>query len=309
VCLAGLAASDARLGLRGALGARPLRWSRAWSRAAALASVACLALAAYITQQAALAEQKIVKAAKLAISISRTGDYNNPKYARFKAEMLSLVREGIAINPHYRKITPMVADELARWGDWKNATWIWESVLSSRPHIVAIMSNVARGYASTGNTQQALVYLERASRLQPDAPAVRSLEVILLSRTGHSAEALDRARDAIQRDLVDYDLLRTTVALARRAGDYPLAVTALEKMVARLPETRPGAYFELGKLYDSPQLHDRVKAVEAFRNAIELTPPAERPALKADIPQALWPQLGLVSGASATSTQTSASSR
>ena len=85
--------------------------------------------------------------------------------------MLQLVREGVAINPHYRKITPMVADELARWGDWANAVWIWESVLSSRPRIVAILTNVARGYAAMGQPDRARAYLMRAQRLAPDAPA------------------------------------------------------------------------------------------------------------------------------------------
>ncbi len=169
-CLAALAASDARLGIRGRWAAMPLRWNPGVARAAVAASVACLALATYITQQAAQSEQKIVKATKLALSISRAGDVHNPRWNRTKSELLRLIGEGIAINPHYRKITPMVADELARWGDWRNAIWIWESVLSSRPHVVVLMSNIARGYASTGNPQKALEYLERAKQLQPDAP-------------------------------------------------------------------------------------------------------------------------------------------
>ncbi|MFC5499891.1 O-antigen ligase family protein [Caenimonas terrae] len=309
VCLAALAASDARLGIRGRWAAMPLRWRPAWSRSAALASVACIALAIYITQQAALAEKKIVRATKLALSISSTGDYNNPKYNRYKSELLGLIREGIAINRHYRKITPLVADELARWGDWTDAIWIWESVLSSRPYIVAIMTNIARGYASTGNPQQALVYLERAARLQPDAPAVRSLEVILLSRSGKNDEALALARKTLDQNVVDYDLLRATVALARRAGDYPLAVRALQLMAERLPQARSSAYLELGNLYYSPQLHDPARALDAFRSAIEMTPAGARPALQTEIPQALWNQLGLTGSAPPASTQTSASSK
>lgn len=43
-------------------------------------------------------------------------------------------------------ITPIVADALATWGDWKNATWIWESVLVLRPFIVAMIANVVRGH-------------------------------------------------------------------------------------------------------------------------------------------------------------------
>ena len=87
--------------------------------------------------------------------------------------MLQLVREGIAINPHYRKVTPVVADELARWGDWRNAVWIWDSVLASRPNVVVLLTNAARGYDSLGQRDRALAYLERARRIQPQAPAVR----------------------------------------------------------------------------------------------------------------------------------------
>jgi len=214
LCLGGLAASDARLGFAGRAAAARLAWRPSFSRALAGCVVAAIALAAYITQQAAECEQKIVQATKIALTISASGDPNNPKWNGGKAEMLKLIREGIAINPHYRKITPMVADELARWGDWKNAIWIWESVLSSRPHVVAIMSNVARGYASLGQPAQALAYLQRAKELQPRAPSVRSLEVILLSRSGQEAKALEMAREAIADNLYDYDLANASFYLA-----------------------------------------------------------------------------------------------
>ena len=308
ICLAVLAASDARLGIRGRWAARPLRWSPALSRAAGLASVASFALAVYITQQAAASEQKIVRATKLALSISNTGDFNNPKYNRYKTELLGLIRDGIAINPHYRKITPLVADELARWGDWTNAIWIWDSVLTSRPHVVVLMSNIARGYASTGNPQKALEYLERARRIQADAPAVRSLEVILLSRIGKDGEALALARDAIQRNVIDYDLLRAAAVIARRAGDYPLSVKALELLVDGYPQARSGAYIELGNLYGK-ELRDPGKALEAFRKAVEAAPPAHRASLQPQIPPAVWDQLGVDGSTPAGSTQTSASSK
>jgi O-antigen ligase len=194
LCLGGLAASDARMGWSVPWSALRLPWSRAASQVAAVLSIACLALAMFITRQAADAEYKIVHATRIALSISQSGNPNDPRWNPSKAEMLKLVREGIAINPHYRKITPMVADELARWGDWKNATWIWESVLGSRPNVVAILTNVARGYAIMGDLDKAGMYLDRAEQIQPRAPSVRSLEVILLQRTGQDARALALAR-------------------------------------------------------------------------------------------------------------------
>jgi O-antigen ligase len=298
VCLAALAASDARLGSRGRWAAMALRWSPARSRAAAVASVACLALALYITQQAAQSEQKIVKATKIALSISASGDPNNPRYNRAKSDMLRLIREGVAINPHYRKITPMVADELARWGDWRDAIWVWESVLSSRPYIVVIISNIARGYASIGNTPKALEYLERAKKIQPDAPAVRSLEVILLSRNGQEDKALALAREALQTNVIDYDLLNATFMLAKRAADYPLAIHAMELRIQGWPQSRAAGYAQLGNLYASG-LRDPQKAVEAFRKALELTPPGSVSMQQEQIPPEFWSQLGLSGGAPA----------
>src|SRR5258706_10895418 len=114
LCLAGLAASDARLGVSARWAAARLAWQPAFSRSLAIIALCCLVLTAYITGQAAQAEQKIVTAAKIALTITGSGEPNDPKWAASKAEMLKLIREGVALNRHYRKITPMVADELAR---------------------------------------------------------------------------------------------------------------------------------------------------------------------------------------------------
>jgi O-antigen ligase len=307
LCLGALAASDARMGAIAPWAAARLQWRPAFSQAAVALTLAALALAAYITQQAAEAEQKIVKATKIALTLSASNP-NHPKWDKAKAEMLTLIREGIAINPHYRKITPMVADELARWGDWRNATWIWESVLSSRPYVVAIMSNVARGYASQGDTAKAMEYLERAKRIQPQAPAVRSLEVILLGRTGQEAKALELARAAINDNVYDYDLANASFALASRAGDHELAAKAIRLRVINAPETRLQAYVQLGNMY-ATVAKDRDKALEAFRRALGIASASEREQILPQIPADLRGPLGLPAAAPATpaGTQTSAS--
>ena len=285
LCLAGLAASDARLGWSVPWAALRLPWTRRHSQVAAVLTIACIGLATFITRGAADAEQKIVHATRIALSITASGNPNDPKWNAAKAEMLQLMREGIAINPHYRKITPMAADELARWGDWKDATWIWESVLSSRPYVVAILANVARGYVIMGQPAQALAYLDRAKKIQPKAPAVRSLEVILLARTGQDAKALALAREAIAENIYDYDLANAAFALARKAGDYDLAVRAMQIRMAGWPATRAAGYLELGLMYDTG-LHEPDRALGAFRQALTLSQGDERQALLARIPQA-----------------------
>ncbi|HXD39938.1 MAG TPA: O-antigen ligase family protein [Ramlibacter sp.] len=296
LCLGGLAASDARLGFAGQAAAARLSWRPSFSRALAGFTVAVIALAAYITQQAAECEQKIVQATKIALTISASGDPNNPRWNGAKSEMLKLIKAGIAINPHYRKITPMVADELARWGDWKNAIWIWESVLSSRPHVVAIMSNVARGYSTLGRSAEAMAYMERAKKLQPRAPSVRSLEVILLSRSGQEARALDLARQAIADNIYDYDLANASFHLASRAGDYKLAAKAMQLRMVALPASSVQGYMQLGEMY-AQSAQDPQQATAAFRQALALAPQDQRQALLERMPLAYRVKVDSTGGA------------
>ncbi len=302
VCLAALAASDARLGLAAPWAAVRLPWRDAWSRTAAAAVVAALGLTAYITWRASEAEYKIVRATRLALSISASGHPGDPRLQPVKAEMLQLIGEGIAINPHYRKITPMVADELARWGDWNNATWIWESVLASRPNVVAILANVARGHSNMGDGPRAMAYLERAKSIQPRAPAVRSLEVILLARGGETGRALELGRAAIRDRLYDYDMANATFVLAWRAGDWALAREAMRLRMVGWPATRAEGYLQLGAMYDQG-VRDEEQALAAYRQALALASGAEREALAARIPAAYAEKLGLgrVPGAPQTS--------
>ena len=183
LCLSILAASDIRLGAGRLFLVRRMRWPPHYASAALFATALCTGLSIYISQQAIECEAKLVQAIKIALTISQSGYPNDPRWEKTKVEMLGLVREGIAINPHYRKLTPIVADALASWGDWKNATWIWESVLESRPYVVIILANVARGHIQSGKLAKAREYFDRAVKLQPDAPTLAPLQEMLGRRT------------------------------------------------------------------------------------------------------------------------------
>lgn len=304
LCLGAVAASDARLAASGRY-VRALRWSPAIATGCIAATVACMALALYITQRAAEAEYKLVRAAEMALSITASGRANDPRFDARKQEMLQLSREGVEANPHYRKITPIVADELARWGDWASAIGIWESVLRSRPHIVAMITNVARGHSTLGEPEKAQAYLERAQALQPDAPAVRSLEVILLSKAGQEARALHRAKEALAAGIVDYDLVNALYILAWRAGDYPLAATALRVRMERWPDTRARGLVQMGLMYAN-ELRQPEQGLQYIVQGISLASPDERPALLQLLPPALRAHLEGTRGAPP---QTSANSR
>jgi tetratricopeptide (TPR) repeat protein len=304
LCLGGLAASDARLGWR-RLAARPLRWSPAIANACVAGAVASLALALYISNQAAEAERKLVQAAKLALTVSASGRANSPEMEGTRREIVKLVREGIAINPHYRKITPMVADELARWGDWRDATWIWESVLDSRPYVVAIIANAARGHATLGEMDKALAQLERAKRIQPRAPAVRSLEVILLARSGQDAKAYALAKEAMAAGLYDYDLVNALSVLATAAKDYPTAEQALQLRIKEWPDYRARSLFQLAMLYAN-EMGKPAQALEKLREALALAPEPERSEMLRQAPAQLRAQ---IEATPASAPQTSARSK
>ncbi|MCC2674205.1 MAG: O-antigen polymerase [Ramlibacter sp.] len=284
LCVGALAASDARLGFTAPWLARPVRWSPTASRVVLAATAVCLVLAGYITQRAVEAERKLVMAVRLALAVTASGNPNDPALAPTRREILDLAREGIALNGHYRKITPMIGDEMARWGDWENATWVWDSVLASRPNIVAIMGNAARGYSSMGDQQKAWEYLERAKRIQPNAPTVRSLEVILLARTGQEAKALAAAKAAMAENIVDYDLANSLFILSWRAKDYALARQALARRVAGWPQSNAEALVQLGRM-TAEEHDDQAKGVEYYRRGLAAASPAERETLLRLVPQ------------------------
>jgi O-antigen ligase len=286
LALAVLAASDARLGWSGRLDAAAIAFRPAWSRYALAGLAAAAVLAAYVTRQAEQAERKLVEAARLALAISAAPDRDSPRWDGAKAEVLQQVREGIAINPHYRKITPQVADEMAAWGDWKNATWIWESVIASRPYVVAILTNIARGYMQTGEPKRALEYLTRAGRISPQAPSVLSTEVILLSRSGQDRRAAEIAEGAIARGRFDLDLLRQAFVLGWRTGNQELVERSAALMVERYPHARAGAYAELADFYWQA-LKDPARAAQAWDQALAAAGPARREEMLARMPPAL----------------------
>ncbi len=236
--LALLAASDARLNNPGPLRAVLVSFKPLYAQAMAAVMVICLALAGTISQQAMAVEQKLVTAVKIALAISASGNANNPQWDGLKNNMLALTQEGVAINPHYRKITPMVADELGRWGDWQNAVWVWESVVASRPHVVVILANIARGYAQLGNHAKAMQYLARCEALQPRSASVRTLKLVLLSRQGRESEALKLARQYLQEGTHDADLLHTAYLLGTQGQDAELVAQSLALRQKDFPDAK-----------------------------------------------------------------------
>ena len=242
-----------------------------------------LCLAAYISWQATLAESKLITAAKMALTISASGVPNDPRWTDTKQRMLTLVREGIAITPHYRKITPTVADQLASWGDWKNAIPIWQSIVSSRPHVAVVLSNIARGHLQLQDIDSAIVYLAKAKAIQADAPSVRSLEVVLLTQTAQEDKALRLAREYLNSSSADAELVNLSISMGTRAKDWPLVIQALKLRGKGSPALASDSWLRIGVIY-LDNLNDEVQALQAFKAGIAAAPEMYRDRVRERVP-------------------------
>ena len=284
VALAILAASDGTAWRARMPGKWRMPWGPLLARTSAGATLLCLALAVYLSVQAVLCERKIITAAKMALTIEASGEPGHARWDLPKAALVALAREGIAINPHYRKITPLVADSLARWGDWPNAVWIWESVLSSRPYVVAILSNVARGKSFLDDSAGAQRALARAQAIDPLAPSVQSLEVLLLSRAGQQDKAIALIRQYLNQGSYDGELLNAAYTLGSQTGDWPLAILGMELRNQRQPRLAVEGWLRIGNIYLF-QLKDEAQALRAYRKAVSTVPAAQQDRVRQQVPQ------------------------
>jgi len=135
---------------------------------------------------------------------------------------------------------------------------------------------------------------------------VRSLEVILLGRSGQPQKALELARQAIADKAYDYDLVNAAFVLAWRSGDHAGAEQAMQLRMKDWPQTRALGYVQLGTFY-ATEVRDPDKAMAAYRQAVALASPQEAAAFRAQIPPQFHAQLGLTR--STPPAQTSSSSR
>lgn len=286
-----LAASDVRLGCLPRWCVRMGVWKEGLVVFFLCITAICSGVAIYIAQQAIECETKLIEATKIALTIAKSGYPNDPRWQPLKTQMLQLLREGIAINPHYRKLTPIAADAMAGWGDWKNALWVWESVLSSRPYVVVLLANVARAHVHEGDYAKAQEYLQRAQALQPAAPALLSLEVILLSKTGREQQAAARAKELLEKGFVDPDLVQAAYTLGIRHQDWALSIQALQAGISAWPARAMDGWMKLGNIYSSPSVHEEEKALQAYRAALAAAPLSMREKVWAAIPSAYRPRL------------------
>jgi tetratricopeptide (TPR) repeat protein len=271
-----LTASDIRLGKGKEYFFHSIKLNAAYIRNTLFGIVFLGVLTLYISKQAHDCESYLVRAVKIAQTIAQSKIPNDPRWSRAKAEMNRLLQKGIDINPHYRKITPMAADIMASWGDWKNATWVWESITGSRPNVVAILTNIARGHLHENNFSKAQEYIERAKKIQPTAASITSLDVISNAKSGNTQDALIKARTLLASGVSDRDLLTAAYFLGIRNNDSALAIRALEIGIKSWPERAVDGWLKMGRVYESLEPPNSQKALEAYRAALEASEPSDK---------------------------------
>jgi tetratricopeptide (TPR) repeat protein len=126
----------------------------------------------YITQQAIQAERAIVGTIQVSNKALRDKEPAAP-------ELLQRLREGVEINPHYRKLTILAADQLLRLGDLEGALWATESVVASRPYVPDLWANLVLLNHHFGRWEEAQAAWEQLHRLQPDALRTQAMAVLL----------------------------------------------------------------------------------------------------------------------------------
>ena len=291
ICLSILARSDYQLDHLNAF--RVTRFTLSTRAAQSLLSLATggLIVAAVISWQALRAESSLVQAIRTANAFNKAQRLGEPQAAELKTQALAFVREGIAIHPHYRKLTAEVAEAFAASGDWGNAVWILESVAASRPYVAALWTGLAQGYSALGEYGRAQTAFEQLQRLKPEASSTISLHAILLSQKGEAAGAAALLTVQLDRAVFDFEMLQTAYAIGYKNKNWGLAIRALELRNITWPETRTDGYLRLGKLYAEPDVGNPQSALTAFRAGLASVPADQRSNYTRQVPMPYQAQM------------------
>jgi O-antigen ligase len=275
LCLALLAASDRDLALPDTLGGGTLPVERRGLWIAGFALALGAVLAAVVATQAIRAEWAIVGSIHRfnhALQLRKT---DPAATRRLQDEGVALVQKGMALNPHYRKLLSVPAEQLAGFGDWATTADVLQRIADSRPHIANVWSNLVLARLELQQVDAAQAALRELARLQPDTARVRSMELLLLSRTGREAEAAQKARDYFAQDVVDFDATLLAYSVGLTLQQWDLVEQAMHLRAARWPETAVDSYYRLGQAYVQAGAGYEERALQAFREGRAHLPPGE----------------------------------
>ncbi|MDD0811444.1 O-antigen ligase family protein [Curvibacter sp. RS43] len=244
----------------------PAVWQTIWPWAAAAVAVFGLLVTVYGTRQAFVAEDRYMRSIGLLKAAKLLPNPADPRRKTYMELSLKAGHEAVAINPHYRKLLSQVADEFSNLGDWKNAVWAYEVMAASRPNVPVIWANLATGYSYATEHAKAKEALARAIALKPDAYSVRYSTVLVQANAGDVDGAAKKLRTYIDDGGFDVPLVDATLVMARRTGDWDLALKALEGGRVKAPDQAVRMSLQMAAVYNL--LKQPEKVVLAFRDAL-----------------------------------------
>lgn len=287
LCLALLAATDSWHGWSDGLRSSTYRWATHSWRAALVVLAFSTMLALWVSRQAMRAEAQILSSIGLMNRAAMQAESDPTLAQTARAQAQVMLYEGIALNPHYRKLSAVAAEQLIANGDWANATWALESIAASRPHIANVWANLVMSYSELGQEVQARHAWQELQRLQPNTPRVRALDLRILQKTGHPVEAISKLNSYFDEGVIDYDLTQLGYALGLQTGDHAIAARALQLRASIWPELALDSYFRLGHLYSKAGPEFQKQAISAFQKGLNVAPAGEKGNYHKQVPAAI----------------------
>lgn len=289
--LAILATTDARLQLRDALGHGTSAMSTWLRRSLTGLLLAGSALAALITAQAMRAEILIVGGIHALNKAQQSQPTDGATAQTAQAHGVALLKEGLSIHAHYRKVISIAAEQLASLKDWENAAMVLQSIADSRPHIANVWSNLVLARIELGQAEPSVAAWRELKRLQPDTPRTRAMEVLVLSRTGQEAQAIAKLHAYFDQGVVEYDMTLLAYTLGLRLHQWDLAARGLRLQAQAWPGNAADSYFRLGNVYVEAGKGFEDRALAAFRLGWQAVPAEEKARYQRQVPAPYREQL------------------
>ncbi|MDZ7922397.1 O-antigen ligase family protein [Rhodoferax sp.] len=274
--LALLASTDSRLFLRDALGYGKTVIGKGHRLYVTGLLLAGSALAALTTVQAIRAEMLIVGGIHALNKAQQILPADASAARAAQARGVELLKEGLAVNAHYRKVISIASEQLASLKDWEHAAMVLQSIADSRPHIANVWSNLVLTRIEQGQAEPAMAAWRELKRLQPDTPRTRAMELLVLSRTGQEAQAIAKLHAYFDQGVVEYDMTLLAYTLGLRLHQWDLAERGLRLQAQAWPGNAADSYFRLGNVYVEAGKGFEDRALAAFRLGWKAVPAGEK---------------------------------
>jgi len=215
--------------------ARKLHLTRRPAQALAITCTAALCVAAVVSAQAMRAESNIVGSVQVLNQLVRHPELSAAERQSLQSQAFARLQVGVGINPHYRKLTSLAADQFAATGNPEAALWAQDSVAASRPYVPDVQANRVLLHSGLGHPEAAREAWNALVALQPEAPRTRALNILLLRREHRDTEAARLLRSYFGRGIRDYDLVRFAWTIGLDTRDQDLATQAYRWWTAGWP--------------------------------------------------------------------------